>query len=147
MQYEEIEAYFKDDTKLEEFLSLHSESFKMIEEVKASFQDGSIDSPDAINDAMIKLTGAFMSISFTSEIIKSIVESKENTLYNQAMLKEDPMLAKVNTTTLKRDIMEKTKNFRRVNSIFKAYVHSCDKALYSCQSSLKSLKREKFLTR
>lgn len=134
MVYTEIESRLKDDRKIANLIKEYRPLFDRIEYYADLFSNKSLNHIDDIDEAMVELTGIFVSVhevEMTAEAQK-IAREEEFKEYKRQKIVKDINLDLINT-------------YRRVRNIFKSASDACEKMISVCQSRVRYITKEEHL--
>lgn len=143
MNYKEIEEHFGSEEKLEKLLDYYTETFEKIEESKNLLFNGTVNTLYETDSLMKVLAGAYMELELVYTIAERISNYNEDKYFNELAYEKQNLGLTAQSTFLQKESGVKNYVYRRIYSIFKAYVDSCDRGISICQSSLKSYERER----
>ena len=147
MTIKEYENLFQDEEHLTQLINKYQESFDRVNHYSDLFRNGAIYDPEETDKAMKDLTGIFMSLSIVATMAETEKMNREVRFYNQAKMKVENEGGKAVVAQLDRQSSAHVASWRKVRNIFQAYRDVCDRVISVCQSSLKSLEKEKRLTK
>lgn len=142
MRIQEIEKYFQKEDTLDKVLEECSEDFEKIDYYAGIMKDGITDNPEEAKDALIKLTGIFMSLKIVLSIAETEKKNREGRYYDQLRIDTENEGKKFVSSVADKQASVLVSNYRRVRNSITGYVNSCEKAISTLQSILKYLGEE-----
>lgn len=147
MNYKEIEDLMQSDATLEHLLINYKDSFERIDYYQDLFKNGAIQSLEETDSAMKELAGYYMSLNAVVVLVDTFKMKLEDQYYFSKRVDATNMGEKFVHSYIEKEASLHVSNYRRVRNIFQFYRDNCDKAILVCQSSLKSLDKEKYLNK
>ena len=124
-------------------LTEYKEVFDRLEAIEQEFRKGHISTPDVTDNILKELASyyAYLSTRITEKEIEKLDKSKD--LVETSVSEAKQLGIKVNKSTMDRDIDFKLLDLVKEIMTLETKRNNCDKFISVCQSSLKSLDRER----
>ncbi len=146
MTYKEIESHLLPQEKndnLEKLLEKYQSVFDDVDYFENLLHEGALSNCVEVDDAMKKITSLFMSLNKVVMMID--VDGMEDKFIASEKMRLEKEGKDVKINILRKEAQASALIYRRVRNIFEGYRKNCEIAISACQSSLKSLEKEKYL--
>ena len=142
MDIQVFESYFLDEKTLDKALEALKDDITRIEYYSQSFSSGTmLENPMALANAMIELTGLYMSLRPKLAIASTYKENNQLKHYYNAKANTPKDIKFVDAST-EKEASYSVSAFRRVRNLIEGYVEAIEKSMGMGQSLLKALQKE-----
>ena len=141
---EEVQKFLQGE-KLDFIEKKYREVFDKIDYIQGLFQSGVLEDPNETDKVMKELTGYYICLNPITNELEADKKNIEDALFTTFRIKKEKAGEKITASSIEKEVSAIVAGWRRIRNKFQAYRDSCATGISVCQSSLKSVEKERKL--